>query len=132
MKQILTRWPLLGRQCISQRRCENGRHARRNRAMEPIPETDPDSPSQPGHGPRIHDSGDFPKARQKMGAWRPASADYWGRLHWALLFALEAKKMEALREGTETLTYAGPRTLVRCSRRRFTRFWAIPPKRWSG
>jgi hypothetical protein len=60
------------------------------------------------------DLGDLPKARLTMervaALHRP---NYQGRLHWALLFALEAKKTEALRELDEqTLTFAGASYLV--------------------
>ena len=112
MKQILTRWPLFGptRVYLAAALREQGDTPGAIRAMEPILEMDPDSPFPNWATARAYmDSGDFPKARQAMervpALHRP---NYQGRLHWALLFALEAKKTEALREMDEqTLTYAG-------------------------
>jgi tetratricopeptide (TPR) repeat protein len=80
------------------------------RAMERILEVAPDNPWGHWQTARTYmDLGDVPKARQSME--RVAAvyrSNYFGRIHWALLLALERKKADALREMDEqTLTYAG-------------------------
>jgi Tfp pilus assembly protein PilF len=111
-KQILTRWPLFGpaRPYLAETLREQGDAPGMNREMERILELDPENPyALWGLARPSMDSGDLSKARQTMervdGRHR---SNYQSRLYWALLFALEAKKTEALREMDEqTLTYAG-------------------------
>jgi tetratricopeptide (TPR) repeat protein len=112
MKQILTRWPLFGptRVYLEAAMREQGDAPAAIRELERILDVDPGVPHAIWGLARLYmDSGDLPKARQMMervdARHRP---NYQGRLYWTLLFALEAKKAEALREMDEaTLAYAG-------------------------
>jgi tetratricopeptide (TPR) repeat protein len=112
LKQILTRWPLFGptRSYLAQALREQGDAPGTIREMDRILEMDPENPyGLWGQARSYMDSGDLPMARQKMERVDARHrSNYQGRLYWALLLGLEAKKTEALREMDEqTLTYAG-------------------------
>jgi len=112
MKQILARWPTFGpaRSYLAQALREQGDAPGAIRELERILEVDPENPWGHWGLARLYmDSGDLPKARQAMERVDARHrSNFQGRLNWALLFALEAKKTEALREMDEqTLTYAG-------------------------
>ena len=111
-KQILTRWPLFvpTRMFLAQALREQGDAPGAIREIERVLELDAENPSALWGTARAYmDLGDIPKARQAMERVDARHrSNYQGRLNWALLFALEAKKTEALREMDEqTLTYAG-------------------------
>jgi eukaryotic-like serine/threonine-protein kinase len=112
MQQILARWPLFmpARAYLAMTLREQGDVPGATREMERVLEQDPESPN--GHwvlARNYMDSGDLKKARHTMEAVDARHrSNYIGRLHWALLLALEGRKPEALGELDEpTLTYAG-------------------------
>jgi Tfp pilus assembly protein PilF len=112
LKQMTTQFATFGpaRAYLGQALREQGDIAGMRREMEPVLEVAPDNRYAHWYLARADmDSGDLVNARHSMERVGPQHrSNYDGRLHWALLLALEGKKTEALREMDEqTLTYAG-------------------------
>jgi serine/threonine protein kinase/tetratricopeptide (TPR) repeat protein len=112
LNEIIRQWPTFSptQSFLGEALREQGDTSGTMRAMERILEVAPDNPWGHWQTARTYmDLGDVPKARQSME--RVAAvyrSNYFGRIHWALLLALERKKADALREMDEqTLTYAG-------------------------
>ena len=112
LKQIAAEFPTFGpaRAYLGQVQREQGDTSTLIREMGRVLEVDPDNPFGYWNLARAYmDSGELAKARQSLERVAPRHrSNHFGRLHWALLLALEGKKTEALRELNEqTLTYAG-------------------------
>src|SRR5215472_927194 len=112
LKQIATEFPTFGpaRAFLGQVQREQGDTPTLIREMERLLDVDQENPFGYWNLARAYmDSGELPKARQSLEHVRPQQrSNHFGRLHWALLLALEHKKTEALRELDEqTLSYAG-------------------------
>ena len=112
LNEIILQWPTFGptRSFMGEVLREQGDTSGTIREMERILEVAPANPYGHWQMARTYmELGDVPKARQNMervaAVHRP---NYFGRIHWALLLALEQKKADALKEMDEqTLTYAG-------------------------
>jgi len=112
LKQIVTEFPTFfpARAYLGQVQREQGETSALIREMERGLEVDPDNPFGYWNLARAYmDSSELPKARQSLEHVGPQHrSNHFGRLHWALLLALEGKKTEALRELDEkTLSFAG-------------------------
>ena len=112
LNEMITQWPMFAppHAFLGWALREQGDTSGTIREMERILEVSPDNPYGHWSLARTYmDLGDVPKARQSME--RSAAvhrSNYEGRLHWALLLAMERNKKEALREMDEqTLAYAG-------------------------
>ena len=115
-KQVITHWPLFwpARLRLGELLQEQGDTAGAIREQERILEQDPGNLLSLLYLARAYmDSGNLPKARQVLeSARKEVRQSYLARQTWALLFALEGKRSDALREmDAGVQTYAGAQIL---------------------